>query len=78
MSGQRDRKPFYTGTFYRLFSAALGLLLAATGVWAMLFSEAPVLPRAAIGAAFLLLGGNLLLAAYQARESWLSRIGPLP
>jgi len=62
----------------RVFSAVFGLFLLGVGVYALLFSDVPILGRIAAGLALALFGGNMIYAAYQSKRSWLSRIGPLP
>ncbi len=66
------------GKAERAFSAVFGLFLLGVGIYALLFSPAPVLWRLGGGAVLALLGGNLIHAALRCRPSWLSRIGPLP
>lgn len=72
-------KPAYTSRqSYRLITAAIGLALFGLGIYILLFGPAGALIRVAIGIVLLLLGGNAMFAAWRSRESWLSRLGPLP
>lgn len=59
-------------------STVFGAFLAGVGVYALLFSEAPLHWAVLAGLALVLLGGNLIYSAYRGESSWLSRIGPLP
>lgn len=78
MSNRREDTAFHARPTYRIISGAFGLLLAGVGVYALFFVGPPDALRGLVGAAFVLLGGNMFLAACRAKESWLSRIGPLP
>jgi threonine/homoserine/homoserine lactone efflux protein len=63
---------------HRLFLGVFGLLLMGVGIYA-LFSASPfTILQLAGGSALVLLGGNMVVSAWRARESWLSRLGPLP
>lgn len=73
-----DQAPWYAQSFYRLVTAALGLLLVGLGVFALLWIDDSAVRRWLAGPVLLLLGGNMLWSAHQARASWVSRIGPLP
>ena len=76
---QRPRADtLFQGRTYRLLSGCFGLFLAGIGVYALVFAEPLTLLRLAAGAALVVLGGNMVAAAWKGRESWLSRIGPLP
>lgn len=76
---QRPRvERFFEGRIYRWLSGCFGVLLAGIGLYALVFASPLTLLRLAAGATLLLLGGNMVIAACKARESWLSRIGPLP
>lgn len=61
----------------RLFSAVFGVLLLGSAGYLL---RQPGLGPAELIAVLLLgaLGLNLLWSAWRGRESWLSRIGPLP
>jgi len=80
MTDQRtsSRQPFHARKPYRLFAAAFGLLLVGVGCYALFFAETAMLVRIAGGAALVLVGGNMVWSACKARESWLSKVGPLP
>ncbi|MCM2264571.1 MAG: hypothetical protein NDI73_05195 [Desulfuromonadales bacterium] len=62
----------------RGFSAVFGLFLLGIGVYALLLSQAPTLWHIGGGIVLALFGGNMLLASYRGKPSWLSSIGPLP
>ena len=78
MRDQQDTMPFYARRTYRLLTGVFGVFLAAVGLFVVLFSGSLTALRVAAGIALLVLGGNMALAAYGAKESWLSRLGPLP
>lgn len=63
---------------YRVLTAALGLLLIGVGVYALFFADTATVVRLLGGAALVLVGYNMLSSAYQGKESWLSKLGPLP
>jgi hypothetical protein len=71
-------KPFYAGRTYRLITAVLGLILVGAGCYALFLADAAGVIRFAGGTAFVAVGGNMVWSAVAARESWLSRLGPLP
>ncbi|RPI70239.1 MAG: hypothetical protein EHM38_03875 [Geobacteraceae bacterium] len=62
----------------RAFSAVFGLFILGVGVYALLLNQAPTPWRIGGGMVMALLGGNMLLASYRGKPSWLSWIGPLP
>lgn len=70
--------PFYAKRIYRLLAGAFGLCLAGLGVYAMLFAGPSTTLQLIGGAVLILVGANMTFSAFRARESWLSRIGPLP
>jgi uncharacterized membrane protein HdeD (DUF308 family) len=78
MTDRRSDPPFHARPVYRLVSGVFGLCLVGVGVYALFFVGPPDALQSLGGAVLMLLGGNMLLAACRARESWLSRIGPLP
>jgi hypothetical protein len=78
MTVRRDDTPFHARPVYRLASGVFGLGLVGTGVYALFVVGPPDALQSLGGAVLMLLGGNMFLAACRARESWLSRIGPLP
>ncbi len=70
---------FYAGRSYRLLSGAFGAFLAGVGVYALFFAGEPWdALRLAVSLGLMVLGANMVLSAYAAKESWLSRLGPLP
>ena len=71
-------KPFYAARTYRLITAAFGLLLIGVGCYALFLAGTAGVIRYAGGAAFVAVGVNMVWSAYRAKESWLSRLGPLP
>lgn len=75
---RREGKPFYAGRTYRLITAAFGLLLIGVGCYALFLADTAGVIRFAGGTAFVAVGGNMVWSAVAARESWLSRLGPLP
>lgn len=75
---RRGGKPFYAGRTYRLITAAFGLLLIGVGCYALFLADTAGVIRFAGGTAFVAVGGNMVWSAVTARESWLSRLGPLP
>ena len=78
MTDHRPSTPFYARRMYRLLSGTFGLFLASVGIYVMLFAGPATTLQLIGGAALALLGANMALSAYRAKESWLSRIGPLP
>lgn len=78
MPTPRDSPPYYVSTRYRLVTGGFGVLLIGVGVYVAAFSPSSLFVRCVAGAAFALFGGNAVHAAFSARESWLSRLGPLP
>jgi len=78
MKDQRESTPFYARRTYRLFSGLFGAFLVAVGLYALIFATSFSALRVVVGAALVVLGANMARSAYAAKESWLSRIGPLP
>ncbi|KAF1697084.1 hypothetical protein [Pseudoxanthomonas koreensis] len=78
MGDERTKQPFYAGTTYRRVSAVVGTIVVVAGFYALLFAETDPVLRIPGGIGIILIGGNLAWSAWKARESWLSRIGPLP
>jgi len=62
----------------RAFSAVFGFFLLGVGVYALLLRQAPTPWHIGGGIVLALFGGNMLLASYRGKPSWLSWIGPLP
>ena len=63
---------------HRLFVGGFGVFLAGVGIYAIFFTGAFTILQSAGGSALALLGGNMIVSAWRGRESWLSRLGPLP
>ncbi|MBB5273789.1 uncharacterized membrane protein HdeD (DUF308 family) [Quisquiliibacterium transsilvanicum] len=63
---------------HRLFLGVFGVLLMGVGLYALFFAGPFTILQLAGGSALVLLGGNMVVSAWRARESWLSRLGPLP
>lgn len=78
MTDQHADQPFYARKMYRLLTAAFGLLLIGVGVYALIFAGTSTVVRLVGGSALVLAGYNMVSSAYQAKESWLSKLGPLP
>lgn len=62
----------------RIFSVLFGLFLFGIGIYVLLFSYDSTLWQLIGGMLLALFGSNMLYAAYRNKQSWLSRIGPLP
>ena len=75
---RRVGQPFHAGRIYRLLSTIFGFALLLGGLYVTLFAETQAALRILGGIAFALIGGNMVWSACKAKESWLSRIGPLP
>jgi uncharacterized membrane protein HdeD (DUF308 family) len=78
MQSLRQKGPFYGRKLYRLFSSVFGLFLVGVGVYVLLLPAPKTILQMAAGLVLVLLGLNLFVSALRAKESWLSRIGPLP
>jgi hypothetical protein len=78
MTDSLEKKPFYAGKLYRLIAGAFGALLVGVGCYGLFFSGMFTILRLVVGFVFVLFGCNMIASAYQAKESWLSKIGPLP
>lgn len=78
MTDQHPSQAFYEGKMYRLLTAALGILLAGVGFYALFFAETSLPVRLLGGLACVLAGYNMLSSACKAKESWLAKLGPLP
>jgi hypothetical protein len=78
MRDQHECTPFYATPIYRVLSGAFGAVLSSAGVYALLFAG-PLTPLSLVGGIGLVVFGlNMVASACAAKESWLSRIGPLP
>jgi hypothetical protein len=71
-------RPYYERSTYRLATGLLGLFLVGVGLFVLLRATTSAAIRVSGGLVFVLLGGNMALSSYRGRESWLSRLGPLP
>ncbi len=78
MRKQREGTPFYAKRIYRLLSGAFGLVLIGLGLYTLIFSGLMTVLSVVGGIGLILIGGNMVLSAYTSKESWLSKIGPLP
>jgi uncharacterized membrane protein HdeD (DUF308 family) len=79
MTEESERPPYYTGRAYRVVSGVLGAVVLVVGIYALVFGVPPMNAlRLGVGILLAALGGNLMVSAYTAKESWISRIGPLP
>lgn len=78
MKARRERTPYYARRPYRLLSGIFGTFLIGAGVYVLLFAGPLTTLHLVVGPGLVLLGGNLSASAFAAKESWLSRIGPLP
>jgi uncharacterized membrane protein HdeD (DUF308 family) len=78
MSERNENTPFFARPTYRLLSGIFGVFLVCVGLYVLLFAGPLTALSLIAGVALVALGGNLTISAVGARESWLSRIGPLP
>jgi uncharacterized membrane protein HdeD (DUF308 family) len=78
MTDPRPNPAFYEGKMYRLLTAALGIVLAGVGFYALFFADTSLPVRLLGGLACVLAGYNMLSSACKAKESWLAKLGPLP
>ncbi|MDP2267938.1 MAG: hypothetical protein Q8K46_02110 [Deltaproteobacteria bacterium] len=78
MRDPHERTPFYAKRIYRLLSGALGAALIGVGLYALMLAGPLTVLSAVGGIGLILVGGNMVASAYASKESWLSRIGPLP
>ena len=74
-----NKRAFFAHPLYRAASALFGLILVGGAGWIVVGGNAAH-PAIQLGAVALLFGfgGNLVWAAWNAREPWVSKIGPLP
>ena len=63
---------------YRLLTAVFGLLLIGVGFYAFFFADTSTVVQLLGGSVLVLLGYNMVSSACKAKESWLSKLGPLP
>ncbi|CAG0933955.1 MAG: hypothetical protein EFKGCFLK_00677 [Rhodocyclaceae bacterium] len=78
MNDQRKAAPFYAKPIYRLLTGIFGACLVFTGLYVMLLTSPPAVLHLAAGIALFAFGANMVFSALAAKESWLSKIGPLP
>ena len=71
-------RPYYARSIYRLATGLLGLFLVGVGFFILLRATTTAVIRVSSGLVLVLLGGNMVLSSYRGKESWLSRLGPLP
>jgi len=62
----------------RVFGAVFGVFLFCIGLFALAQDHLSFAWRLGGGSVLILFGVNSLYAAFQGKESWLSRLGPLP
>lgn len=75
---EKPRQAFYTRMPYRIVTAAFGFFLSIVGLYILLLADTSGSARLIAGPLIVLPGCNMLIAAWKAKESWLSRLGPLP
>jgi len=75
---ERKTSPFHATKLYRILAGCFGLFLIGVGFYVLFFAHASNILRFVAGSALILFGCNKVVSAYTARESWLSKIGPLP
>ena len=78
MTDEREQPPYHAHKVYRLITGCFGLFLSGVGIFALFVDGSSMLLRWTAGLALLIVGGNLAVSAIKARESWLSKLGPLP
>lgn len=78
MTHQEESQPFYARKLYRFLSSGFGLFLMGIGFYILLFADTSIILRFVVGSVIVLLGINMVVSAYKAKESWLSKLGPLP
>ena len=71
-------RPYYARSAYRWATGLFGLFLVGVGVFVLLRATTTAAVRVTGGLVLVLLGGNMVLSSYRGKESWLSRLGPLP
>jgi uncharacterized membrane protein HdeD (DUF308 family) len=78
MSAENPQHTPRTSTVHRLFTGVLGVLIVGSGVYAMRFVSSSGMFQFVGAAVLIVLGVNMVFSALRARESWMSKIGPLP
>lgn len=76
MTDQRSRQPFLARNPYRVINAIFGAVLIMISVYGL--PAGAELARILVSIAFVVAGRNMLWPACKAKQSWLSKIGPLP
>ncbi len=71
-------EPFYARKYYRLIAGVFGIFLVGVGAYVLLGGGTSAALRWLGGIALVLLGGNMAYSAMNSRESWISKVGPLP
>ena len=71
-------KNLFAGKVYRVLSFLFGLFLMAIGFYGIFLAETSEIWRIVGGVMFVVFGFNMVYSACKAKESWLSKIGPLP
>lgn len=61
-----------------MFSAVFGLFLLSIGLYVLVLGETSAAWRFIGGAVLAVLGVNMLYASCTGKQSWLSKVGPLP
>lgn len=69
---------FYQGPIYRLLTALFGVFLCGCGIFVFLQHDLTLLIRIGAGLVLFLLGASAIWSAYQSKEPWMSKLGPLP
>ena len=78
MTDHKNTNPYYSRGSYRVVTGIFGLFLAGVGIYAAFFGVVDPVFRLGGGLLFVLIGGNAVWSAIQSKESWLSKIGPMP
>jgi small neutral amino acid transporter SnatA (MarC family) len=78
MTDHKNANPYYSRGLYRVATGIFGLFLAGVGIYAAFFGVVDPVFRIGVGLLFALIGGNAVWSAIQSKESWLSKIGPIP
>jgi uncharacterized membrane protein HdeD (DUF308 family) len=71
-------RPYYERSTYRWATGLFGLFLVGVGFFVLLRATTTAVIRVSSGLVLVVLGGNMVLSSCRGKESWLSRLGPLP
>jgi len=71
-------RPYYARSTYRFATGLFGLFLVGVGFFVLLRATTTAVIRFSSGVVLVVLGGNMVLSSCRGKESWLSRLGPLP